>query len=178
MVTGILNRIDEIKERYAHLVGAAFKQGGGASAALDRLWEVAFGMATSDHMYYAYQVIEQHVADRFFTMWQQQIGEPAGLRPDGAAYTMPLHSTKKDEASQFLQKKGMSLDVQNRIYPCRIVDWRLANVLAKSKYYKTVQQVYKDLSGHDAGDSAEVVAAKKALDDALKKLRTLTAEVS
>ena len=133
-------------------------------------------MLKSDHMYYAYQVMEQHVADRFFTMWQRQIGEPAGVRSDGKAYTMPLNSSEKDKASQFLQKKGMNLDVQNRVYPCRAVDWRVANVMRKSKYHKTAQQVYEQLAGKFPGDSAEVIAAKKALDDALKKLRSLTSE--
>ena len=174
MVTGILNQIEPIKLRYAHLIGAAFKQGGEASAALDRLWEVAFGMLHSDHMYYAHQKAHQAVADRFFTMWQKQIGEPPGLRPDGKPYTMPVHSGEKDRVSGFLQKKGMGFDAQNRIYPCRAVDWRVANMLRKSKYYVKVEQAYEKLAGKIPTDSAEVVAAKKAFDDALKKLQALT----
>ena len=174
MVTGILKRIEPIKRRYAHLVGDAFRQGGQARDALDRLWDVAFRMLRTDDMRYAYQNASQAVADRFFTMWQKQIGEPPGVRPDGAPYTMPVNSSEKERVSQFLQKKGMGLDAQNRVYPCRTIDWRVANMLCKSSYYKKVEVAYEQLAGNVPTDSAEVIAAKKAFDDALKVLQALT----
>merc|ERR1739847_229975 len=99
------------------------------------------------------------------------IGEPPGVRPDGAPYTMPVNSSEKDRVSQFLQKKGMGLDAQNRVYPCRTVDWRVAHMMCKSSYYKKVEVVYEQLAGNVPTDSAEVIAAKKAFDDALKVLQ-------
>lgn len=174
MVIGVLNRIDEVKEQYAHLAGPDFQPGGGGRSALDHLWEVAFRMLRTQQMHYAHQVVKQHVADRFFRMWQLQIGEPEGVRPNGGAYTMPVGSGGRDIASKFFQEKGLSLDIQNRIYPMRTLSGPLPGVLHKSQYYKTPQQVYNALSGDFPGDSAEVTAAKRALDAALQRLKELT----
>ena len=175
MIIGILNRIDEIKERYQHLAGPAFQPGGGGRAALDHLWDVAYNMIITDHMYYAHEIVKQRVADRFFRMWQQKINEPEGVRADGGPYTMPVRSGDRDRASTFFQGKGMSLDVQNRVYPMRTVDWRMGNLLAKSQYYKTPQQVYATLAGNFPGESPAVVAKKRELERVLQELRQMTA---
>ena len=175
MIIGILNRIDEIKDRYQHLAGPAFQPGGGGRAALDRLWDVAYNMIITEHMRYAHEIVKQRVADRFFRMWQQKINEPEGVRADGGAYTMPVKHGVRDQASTFFQGKGMSLDVQNRVYPMRTVDWRMGNLLKKSQYYKTPQQVYATLAGNFPGDSPAVVAKKRELERVLQDLRQMAA---
>ena len=130
-------------------------------------------------MRYAYQIATQRVVDKFFRMWQRSIGEPDGVRPNGGTYTMPVGSGGRDAASKFFQEKGLSLDIQNRIYPMRTVGSYMVNVLCKSKkYYKTPQQVYSALTGDLPGDSAEVAAAKRDVDAALQRLNELTANNS
>ena len=174
MVTGILNRIDQIKERYAHL-GPDFALGGDGRAALDRLWDAAYAMLKTDHMRYSYQVASQPVADAFFRMWQREIGEPEGVRPDGGVYTMPVCSSVRDTAPKFFQEKGLNLDIQNRIYPMRMTGSYMASVLCKSRYYKTPQQVYDEMCGDIPGDGAQVKAVKRDVEAALEKLRDSTA---
>lgn len=173
MLVAILNRVDHIKDRYSHLIGADFLQGGGAQLALDRLWEVSFRLLKSDHMRYASEYAQQHVADRFFMMWRKSIGE--GEIPTGGKdcpFTMPLNSSDKVHAAKVMQEYGLSLDAQTRVYPCRAVDWRVANMLKKSKHYQKVETVLAKL-GVIPTDSDEVKLAKRKVEKALKDLRRL-----